>query len=308
MAYEIETILNKGQCSVSNMKGLREGYCPFDITRLAMLLRFDYGYTFSAGFQFTKENLVKLIQGGKMKVIRTLKNANWDTPENGAQTYDGGDMYQTDKFPMKYSAIINGGTQGHQGLVSVERARTHSFLLVDKEGQIWLSEANGTVRAINSNYMDVSPYMPAGNEAGASKITSQLERGVFDNSLSVIKPEELGFDIFELHDFFDVVIDLTAPSNSSNTLTFTAVRKTDKHDLGQGGLVTANVRLKVGNTTVAGTLSYSSGVYTFTRTAGTFSTGDAVTLSTWDNTESSYIVDVDGTLLKSNIATTVAVA
>lgn len=79
MAYEIETILNKGQCSVSNMKGLREGYCPFDITRLAMLLRFDYGYTFSAGFQFTKENLVKLIQGGKMKVIRTLKNANWDT-------------------------------------------------------------------------------------------------------------------------------------------------------------------------------------------------------------------------------------
>ena len=305
----IEDIVNLGYCSESNFQGTATNYCIFDIKRLKKLWRFPLNFKFEAGFEFTLANLQELEQQGKLVPIYTLKDAQFTTAENGVQTFGGGDKKLIEKMPFEIEAMLTNGVQGYQAVISIEKATYHSFVLVDAEDTIWVAEdKTGLIGAINSEFMQVLPYTGAGSESASYKINFQLDRLTIDTRLKAIKADSFDFATDDIKGVDDITLTLTAPINGGSTVTFTAKRTKDGHNVEQGGLVVGDFLLTSAGSTIAGTLAYANGVYTFTRSSGTWATGNIITLKTWDSTLSVQIINVDGQMIKSNVATTVAVA
>lgn len=305
----IEDIVNLGYCSESNFQGTATNYCIFDIKRLKKLWRFPLNFKFEAGFEFTLANLQELEQQGKLVPIYTLKDAQFTTAENGVQTFGGGDKKLIEKMPFEIEAMLTNGVQGYQAVISIEKATYHSFVLVDAEDTIWVAEdKTGLIGAINSEFMQVLPYTGAGSESASYKINFQLDRLTIDTRLKAIKADSFDFATDDITGVDDITLTLTAPINGGGTVTFTAKRTKDGHNVEQGGLVVGDFLLTSAGSTIAGTLAYANGVYTFTRSSGTWATGNTITLKTWDSTLSVQIINVDGQMIKSNVATTVAVA
>lgn len=305
----IESIVNLGYCSESNFQGTATNYCIFDIKRLKKLWRFPLNFKFEAGFEFTLANLQELEQQGKLVPIYTLKDAQFTTAENGVQTFGGGDKKLIEKMPFEIEAMLTNGVQGYQAVISIEKATYHSFVLVDAEDTIWVAEdKTGLIGAINSEFMQVLPYTGAGSESASYKINFQLDRLTIDTRLKAIKADSFDFATDDIKGVDDITLTLTAPINGGSTVTFTAKRTKDGHNVEQGGLVVGDFLLTSAGSTIAGTLAYANGVYTFTRTTGTWATGNIITLKTWDDTLGVQIINVDSQMIKSNVATTVAVA
>ena len=305
----IESIVNLGYCSESNFQGTDTAYCIFDIKRLKKAWRHPLNFKFPADFGFTLANLQELEQQGKLVPIYTLKDAQFTTAENGVQTFGGGDKKLIEKMPIEIEAMLTNGIQGYQALISIEKATYHSFTLIDVEDTIWVVEnSDGRIGAINSEFMQVLPYSGAGSESASYKMNFQLDRLAFDNRLRAIKADSFDFATDDIKGVDDITLTLTAPSNGGSTVTFTAKRTKDGHNVEQGGLVVGDFLLTSAGSTIAGTLAYANGVYTFTRSSGTWATGNTITLKTWDSTLSVQIINVDGQMIKSNIATTVVVA
>ena len=305
----IESIVNLGYCSESNFQGTATNYCIFDIKRLKKLWRFPLNFKFEAGFDFTLVNLQELEQQGKLVPIYTLKDAQFTTAENGVQTFGGGDKKLIEKMPFEIEAMLTNGVQGYQAVISIEKAGYHSFIMVDVEDTIWAQESSdGRIGAINSEFMQVLPYTGAGSESASYKINFQLDRLTIDTRLKAIKADSFDFATDDITGVDDITLTLTAPINGGSTVTFTAKRTKDGHNVEQGGLVVGDFLLTSAGSTIAGTLAYANGVYTFTRSSGTWATGNIITLKTWDSTLSVQIINVDGQMIKSNVATTVAVA
>ena len=305
----IESIVNLGYCSESNFQGTATNYCIFDIKRLKKLWRFPLNFKFEAGFDFTLVNLQELEQQGKLVPIYTLKDAQFTTAENGVQTFGGGDKKLIEKMPFEIEAMLTNGVQGYQAVISIEKAGYHSFIMVDVEDTIWAQESSdGRIGAINSEFMQVLPYTGAGSESASYKINFQLDRLTIDTRLKAIKADSFDFATDDITGVDDITLTLTAPINGGSTVTFTAKRTKDGHNVEQGGLVVGDFLLTSAGSTIAGTLAYANGVYTFTRSPGTWATGNIITLKTWDSTLSVQIINVDGQMIKSNVATTVAVA
>lgn len=305
----IENIVNLGYCSESNFQGTATNYCIFDIKRLKKLWRFPLNFKFDAGFEFTLANLQELEQQGKLVPIYTLKDAQFTTPENGVQTFGGGDKKLIEKMPIEIEAMLTNGTQGYQALISIEKATYHSFILVDVEDTVWVAEdKTGQIGAINSEFMQVLPYTGAGSESASYKINFQLDRLTFDTRLKAIKADSFDFATDDIKGVDDITLKLTAPLEGTNTVTFTAKRTKDGHNVEQGGLVVGDFLLTENGTTVNGTLAYANSVYTFTRSTGNWTVGQTLALKTWDSSLGVQIINVDGQMIKSNVATTVVLA
>lgn len=212
-------------------------------------------------------------------------------------------------MPFEIEAMLTNGVQGYQAVISIEKATYHSFVLVDAEDTIWVAEdKTGLIGAINSEFMQVLPYTGAGSESASYKINFQLDRLTIDTRLKAIKADSFDFATDDITGVDDITLTLTAPINGGSTVTFTAKRTKDGHNVEQGGLVVGDFLLTSAGSTIAGTLAYANGVYTFTRSSGTWATGNIITLKTWDDTLGVQIINVDGQMIKSNVATTVAVA
>lgn len=305
----IESIVNLGYCSESNFQGTATNYCIFDIKRLKKAWRHPLNFKFPADFDFTLANLQELEQQGKLVPIYTLKDPQFTTPENGVQTFGGGDKKLIEKMPIEIEAMLTNGIQGYQALITIEKATYHSFTLIDVEDTIWVQEgSDGRIGGINSEFMQVLPYTGAGSESASYKINFQLDRLTFDTRLRAIKADSFDFATDDIKGVDDITLTLTAPVNGAGTITFTAKRTKDGHNVEQGGLENTDFLLTANGTAVPGALAYVNGVYTFTRTSGTWSTGQTIALKTWDSTLGVQIINVDGQMMKSNIATTVVVS
>ena len=153
--------------------------------------------------------------------------------------------------------------------------------------------------------------MSNGADAASQSVSFQMiNRLEFDERVSWIVSDNLDYNAQEdLDGYNDVVFTLTAPSDATPTLLFSAKTIADNHELDLQGLLSTDLLLQVnGATTAIASLDSGIGSGNYEITSGSsFSTGEAVTLSTFDSSANSYIIDVDGVLYKSNIATTVVV-
>lgn len=309
MANEIESLVNQGYCDQSNFAGTSTDYCHFDIARLKSIWRHPRGYKYPVGFQFTYSNILIEQQKGNIVPVYPLWNAEFVTPDNGVQTFGGGHKATTDRMPVEIKATMREGVQGYQAIKTIERAGQHSFTLIDQDGTVFVYEdKDGRVGGFTSDFFQVGPYKGAAGDSAMYAIEFQLDRRLFDTGLKAIVAEAYDFDIEDVQGVQDLQLTLTAPTNGASTISFTATRKADLHDVSQLGLDTGNLLLKVNgvNTAWDGSISYSNGVYTIPVDA-TFATGQTVTLHTlsnYGNTGITQITDTN-TLVKSNVAKTV---
>jgi len=136
-----------------------------------------------------------------------------------------------------------------------------------------------------------------------------INRLEFDERVSWIVSDNLDYNAQEdLDGYNDVNIVLTAPSDASTVLDIAVSTLSDNHKVSIDGLDISDFVVTVNGSSVSLDVldSNGNGVYGVNLTAP-LSTSDVVTISLFDSAINSYIVDVDGILYKSNIATTVVV-
>lgn len=306
----LQTLLNKGYCTDSAIFGTALDFCPFDIKRLKIIWRHPLGFKYPNNFEFTKENIQKLVQKGKIIPLYKTKNTTWVTPENAAQTFEGGDKKGTDKMPYEFTTNFTNGYQYHVALNSLEKAGVHSFTFIDIDDTIWVEGTeDGGAKGIDCEYLSVEPYNPQGQNAAGTMVKVQLaSRIAIDEKLKALLSKSYAFSPETIKGVSDVVLTLTAPVNATNILVINAKQLKDQHLVEQSGLDQSDIQIQVGGVTVPGTLAYTApGVYTFTRTTGNWATGNVITTKLYDSTEIANIIVLDDTMLRSNVAQTIAV-
>jgi hypothetical protein len=276
----LKEVLNLGHCDAGEISGTNTDFCKIDIERLKALWRFPYNYKFDEGFNFNKENIQGLQQDGTLTKIYKFKTSAFTTEDNAVQTYAGGVKSLTDKLPIQIEGTLENGIQGYKQILSIEKAGYHSFILEDKDGTLFMAtDKDGNPRPINSEFFQVKPYVGAGDNAANYMVEFQLDRKQFDNYISSLSSEDYDFDADDIVGVVDVDLQLIAPTNGGSVLNFNATRKTDKHTLKQAGLETLSVVVKVNGVVLAGTTAIgTTSDYVFTRTTGTFATGEVVSL------------------------------
>jgi hypothetical protein len=313
----LQDTVNIGYCNESGISGTGLGYCPFDVKRLKAIWRFPMNFKFPANFDNTKANVQKLVQEGKLTPIYKTKNTAWNTPENGVQTFEGGDKVVTDKLPYELSTTFTNGYQYHQTLVKLAQAGSHSFVFVDEDDNLVLiKEEDGTLRGVRSEFFNVGPYMPQGNDSAMTKVEIQLnDRKAIDNRLAFIKSESYTYSPEEITGIVDLQLSPIAPSAATTpgVLRFKANQVKDGHSAIQLGLDNSDIKVteKIGvalPVTIAGTLAVVGEDYVFTRTVGAFTIGSIVSLETYDTIVASSVINVNDTMVRAIKVTTVTVA
>ena len=304
-----QDLINVGYCSESGIGGTGLGYCPFDIKRLKAIWRHPLNFKYPDAFDFTKANIQVLVQEGKIIPLYKTKNTTWNTPENGVQTFEGGDKVVTDRFPYEFSTNFTNGKQYHTVLAQLSNAGFHSFTLIDEDDNIILiKEEDGTLRAINCEFFNVGAYMPQGNDSAMVKVDIQLnDRKAIDYKLSFLKSESYDFAPEEITGVVDLQLKLTAPVSTVNALKFTATQVKDGHSAIQMGLLTGDIKVQEAGVTVPGALAVVNNEYVFTRTTGLFTLAAVVTVETYDTVVASSIINVNDVMIRAAKATTIVV-
>ena len=304
----IHDLINLGHCGQSAIEGTSNDFCVLDISRIKKYLRLPYGYKFASDFVPTQEAFNLLIQNGVMTPIYKIVDATFTTEANGIQTFGGGNKKLIEKMPLQIDGKMINGVQGYQNTLSVEKSPAHSFLIVDVNNNIFgYKGKDGQFRGINSEFFNVGAYMGAGSESASYMVQIQLDRAQFDTGLGALRNEDYDFDIDEIKGFTNLTITIpTAPTTGGTSFSFKVVRKEDLTP--QLGF--ANTELAVyidGVAEVSPTIGAptAEGLYTVTGLTA-FTLGQVIQVETNDGTY--RIVDLDGTLMKSNVADTIVVA
>ena len=133
----------------------------------------------------------------------------------------------------------------------------------------------------------------------------QISRTQFDSDVAFVSNENLDFTAEQdLDGYNDIEIALTAPTNAAITLAIKVYAKSNNKLVALTGLAKEDFLLKVDGVTVtiialaAGSVD---GEYTLTSAA--YTTGEIITLQLFDATLNASIINLDGTMYKSNVAT-----
>lgn len=273
-------LLNVGHCSTSGILGTATDFCKLDIDRLKEAWRLPYNFKFPADFEFTLANLQNLQKEGKLVKVATFKTATDSTEENSVNTYAGGKKSLMDKMPIQIDATLENGIQGYQAILSLEKAGMHSFLLVDENNTIFMAKGkDGLARGLNSEFLQVMPYKMRGDQPAGFNVQFQLNRAQFDTDLHGLRSEDYTFDIDDIYGITDLDLVITAPANAGTTMDFSVLRKTDRHSFNQEGLeAMVGWKVKANGVVVPGAVTLGTSGYLFTRTTGTFATGETISL------------------------------
>ena len=277
----LKEVLNLGHCGAGEISGTNTDFCKIDIERLKALWRFPYNYKFADDFEFSLANVQELQEDGVLTKIYKFKTSAFTTEDNAVQTYAGGVKSLTDKMPIQIEGTLENGIQGYKQILSIEKAGYHSFILEDKDGTLFMAtDKEGNPRPINSEFFQVKPYVGAGDNAANYMVEFQLDRKQFDNYISSLSSEDYDFGADDIVGVVDVDLQLVAPTGGASALKFNATRKTDKHTLAQSGLESlTTIVAKSNGVQISGTITTdTTNHYKFTRSTGTFATGEVVSL------------------------------
>jgi hypothetical protein len=303
-------VANLGFCSNANFVGKGGNPCILDISRLDYIWRFDYNYQFPDDFDPTvKASFVSLQETSTLKVLGKLVNAAFATENNTTVTLAGGNKVQLDKLPIEFSAKTLDGLQGAKVQQAVEKAKLHSFVLVDRDGNIFLRKtADGKYAPINSEYFDVQAYTPQGDAEAGTMFMLQLDRSQFDTEMIGVRREALAFNPNDLQDVCDITIQITE-AKAAGTIDFKAIRVDNKNQLGLAGATFRVLKTGATPTAITGAITVTENGYRFTRSGGaTIAAGDVISVSLWNGTTFTNTALVAGQIYKSNVGTATVVA
>lgn len=304
----INQIVNNLSCGANAQLGTGTKFCPQDIENPTVVVFAEKGTKIAPADDFNLAYFQEMQQKGQLIVLNGVVSFTDNTSENEVGTREStGIKYGTMLPPYDFTFTFDNGLQYYKALAKLEGSKNYDMFLFDvKNDMFGALDRQGNFRGLDCQYIGVGSYK-IGKE-NAQNLMVQLSRSDFDNSVAWIANENLDFTAEQdLDGYNDIDIVLTAPLNLSTLMSFKVYAKANNKLVPLTGLAISDLLLKVDGSTITPTLLTSSvdGEYTITTTA--YSTGDVVSLQLYDGALNASIINVDGTMYKSNVATTVVV-
>jgi len=301
----LSDILNKVSCGASGLLGNGGKFCPIDIDTPKLIILSEKGLKVAPGDTFDLAYIQTKQQEGKMHVFKGVVNFTDNTPENELGTYDAtGEKYLTMKAPYELTFMFDRGLYSYKALVKYESNGQHDIWIFDVKNDLFMAKDQlGNGRGLNAGLVTIGKY-GIGKENSQS-MTVQINRADFDNNVAWISNEELDFTAEQdLDGWNDVEITMTAPANLATTVAFTVKAVSNNKLVPLEGLLVGDLLYQVdGVTVVPSALTAGTNPGEYTITVAALATAEVLTLRLYD-TATKLIVNLDGVLYKSNIATT----
>jgi len=301
------TIINKVSCGLAELLGTGLKFCKFDFRTPAVIVLVQKGLKILPSDDFNLAYIQELQQLGKATVLKGVVDFADNTPDNDRGTRAAtGKMFTTLKHPYMWTFTFDNGLNFYKAITKLDSNEQYDIILFDVKGDALLSMDNqGNGRGLDLGLLDTGKYV-IGNE-NSQTITVQVDRQNFDNTVSWITNENLDFTAAQdLDGYNDVTIAMVAPANAATTVVFTVTATANNKLVPLEGLVIADLLYQVDGVTVVPTLLTPSPTVSgqYTLTVASLSTGDVLTLKLYDAALPANIINMDGDMFKSNIATT----
>ncbi len=305
--------LNKVNCGAAGVLGTGTYNCPFNRKRMIAAIFTTQGFEFEEALSLAY--LQELQQRGIAIVLGKVINFTDNTPEDSINTYDTTGIKSINgKRPYEYLANFDNGIYFHKAIDSLTSFGSYDVTYIDEQLNILFTSSTTSAKGFTCGQVAAVPYKGATGNAPASEGLwwQELYRSEFDQDATWITSANHDIRAVNLDGVNDAVVEFAVvPSDGDTTVQFTVKTKADVKDINLGGLLAANLELKVDGTlkTLSGapTQDSSTKIYTATFT-GAIATGNVVTLRLNDSTYTTGIILKGGRLYKSNTASATAVA
>ncbi|QHB39089.1 hypothetical protein snork91_gp061 [Flavobacterium phage vB_FspS_snork9-1] len=305
----ISAVVNNLSCGANSQLGTGTKFCPQDIENPTVVVFAEKGTKFAPSDDLTLSAVQELQQTGKLIVLSGVVSFTDNTAENTTGTREStGIKYTTLLNPYDFTFVFDNGLHFHKALTKLEGSKNYDMFIFDiKNDMFGALDRQGNFRGLDCQYVGVGGYK-IGMENSQSLMV-QISRTQFDSDVAFVSNENLDFTAEQdLDGYNDIEIALTAPADTATSLAIKVYAKSNNKLVALTGLEKEDFLLKIdGVTTTITALIYGSVDGEYTLTVPAFTTGDAVSLQLFDSVLNASIINVDGTMYKSNVATTVVV-
>lgn len=307
-------IVNSVNCGAGDVLGTGTKNCKEDIKRVTTLGLVERGYKFADGDIDTIAGIHALQQAGKLIILQGVVEVTDNTADDNIVTRTGsGEKVVAGKNPYEYVFTFDNGLNFHKALHHLNSYRQYDLVMWDSKGDVFFTQTKaGDYKAFTLGMFQAGKYMMSnGTDAASQSVSLQMiNRLEFDERVSWIVSDNLDYNAEEdLDGYNDVSIAVTAPSDTDTTISIEVSTVADNHKVFIDGLDENDFLVTVnGAPVVVSAIASGSTAGQYTLTVPALSTADAVIVALFDSTANSYIINVDGVLYKSNIASTVVVA
>lgn len=306
----IGNIINLEECGLNDVYGTGTRGCKLFIEKTVSLWVVPDGFTFDSS-ETLNETYAQVLQAqGNLIVLKGVKAFTDNSADDIFETLPDGTKQIATLGLYEFGATFINGLYFHSALHSLNSFSSFNILFVDRSGNILGTQnSDGELMGFSTNYLQGMRLMfPTDTTGQKEGIGFQLaDRSELDTNFAFVSGNQLGtFQPQQLDGINDVVLSLTAPSDSATSLVVTA--KTKQNQKAWTGGVLANFLVQVDGATItpSGVAESPDGTYTFTVAA--VSTGEVVTVQLYDSSNSRAVIESDNVLYKSNTTTATVVA
>lgn len=302
----IAQILNKVNCGAGELLGTGGKFCPIDIDTPKLVVLTEKDLKVPVGTMFDLDYVKELQQKGKAFVFKGVVNFADNTPENTLGTYDAtGEKYLQMKSPYEMTFTFDRGLYSYKALVKFESNGLYDIWIFDVANNMFCAkDSTGAMRGLDAGLVTIGKYGIGRDNSQTMMV--QIDRVDFDDNVAWITKDNLGFSASQdLDGYNDVTIALVAPADAATTVAFTVNANANNKLVPLEGLVVGDLLYKVdGATVVPSALTAGTNPGEYTITVAAVDTGEVLTLQLRDSVLPANIINLDGTLYKSNVAIT----
>jgi hypothetical protein len=305
----ISAVVNNLSCGANSQLGTGTKFCPQDIENPTVVVFAEKGTKFAPSDDLTLSAVQELQQKGKLIVLSGVVSFTDNTAENTTGTREStGIKYTTLLNPYDFTFVFDNGLHFHKALTKLEGSKNYDMFIFDvKNDMFGALDRQGNFRGLDCQYVGVGGYK-IGMENSQSLMV-QISRTQFDSDVAFVSNENLDFTAEQdLDGYNDIEIQLIAPTAGTTALGFKIYAKANNKLIPLQGFGVQNLLCKIGASTVTPTtLTVSSPEGNYAIDVPSMSLGQVVTLQLFDSVLNASIINLDGSLYKSNVATTVVV-
>lgn len=305
----INNIINLVLCGLSAVLGTGTKGCKPFFKKVSEIWLTPNGFVFDGTRALDADYSQELQAAGNLIVLKGVRTFTDNSSEDQIETLEDQTEQVTSLGLYKFMAEFINGLYFNAALNSLNSFGQYDMLFVDTAGNILGTQAaNGSLKGFTTGMIQAAKIKFATDtQAQREGLTFQfLSRAEMDSNFVFIQKQS-DFDPRLLNGINEVLLKIIPPINAGTSITVKAVRRQDSQEfVGANGpqfLVTVN-----GATSgpITGDDSGVPGTYVLSGITS-MSTGDQITVRLYNSTDSVYVIDLDGDLYKSNIATATVV-
>lgn len=293
----LKDIVNKISCDASEVLGTGTRGCDFDFDQLFKIELKPRGVVIPADTTYDRNFVRESQQRGQSIILPDIYDFNWESEEDATEVAEStGQETVTRRGLYKLSLMFQKGLYNQKVLESLSGNGIWDAILYDINGnQLNVARTDGAIKGLSLGRFSVSPITFKKGDASqkTTAIMQFTKTSQFGADLGWISASNLDFNIDEIDGINQIRLSIpSAPINAATTFTVKALLDKDGSHF-VGGLTVPNFLVKVNGATVTPTgvvANAENNTYTFTVSA--LSTGDVVTVSTWDGTLNSGVIKV----------------